>query len=45
MVSLREKCPNTEIFWSVFSRNVGKYGPENTPHLDTFHAGYRSLTQ
>ena len=30
------------FFWSVFSRmrteNVGKYGPEITPYLDTFHA-------
>ena len=35
------------FFWSVFSRiwtvsvfssNVGKYGPEQTPYLDTFHA-------
>ena len=22
----------------VFSPNTGKYGPENTPYLDTFHA-------
>ena len=27
---------NTGIF--VFSPNAGKYGPENTPYLDTFHA-------
>ena len=26
-LALHEKCPNT-----------GKYGPEITPHLDTFHA-------
>ena len=29
------------FFWSVFSRirtDVGKYGPEKTPYLDTFHA-------
>ena len=25
-------------FWSVFSLNTGKYGPEITPYLDTFHA-------
>ena len=46
--SLREKCPNTEFFLvrilphleylSVFSPNAGKYGPEKTPYLDTFHA-------
>ena len=46
--SLREKCPMQNYFWSVFSRsrteygeilspNTGKYGPEITPHLDTFH--------
>ena len=28
---------NTEIY-SVFSTNTGKYGPEKTPYLDTFHA-------
>ena len=49
-VSLREKCPNTEFFLvhifshtkylSVFSPNAGKYGPEKTPYLDTFHAVY-----
>ena len=31
---------NTEIHknLSVFSPNTGKYGPEITPYLDTFHA-------
>ena len=24
----REKCPYSEFFWSVFSPNEGKYGPE-----------------
>ena len=37
--SLREKCPNTE-YLSVFSANAGKYGPEKTPDLNTFHAVY-----
>ena len=27
-----------EYFWSVFSPNTGKYGPEITVYLDTFHA-------
>ena len=37
--ALREKCPHTKfLFWSVFSPNMGKYGPEKTPYLDTFHA-------
>ena len=27
-VSLREKYPHSELFWSVFSSNAGKYGPE-----------------
>ena len=30
------------IFWSVFClfrMNTGKYGPEKTSYLDTFHAG------
>ena len=31
---------NTEIYEQVFifSPNTGKYGPEITPYLDTFHA-------
>ena len=46
--ALREKCPNMELFLvrifphtlylSVFSPNAGKYGPEMTAYLDTFHA-------
>ena len=39
--SLREKCPNTEFFLvqylTVFGQNTGKYGPEKTPYMDTFH--------
>ena len=36
------KWSNTlKQFWSVFSSNTGKYGPEITPYLDTFHAVYR----
>ena len=31
-------CIRTEYGDSVFSPNTGKYGPEITPHLDTFHA-------
>ena len=27
---------NAEIY-SIFSPNTGKYGPEITPYLDTFH--------
>ena len=34
-ITLREKCPNTEFFSGP---NTGKYGPEKTPYLDTFHA-------
>ena len=26
--SLRKKCPYLELFWSVFSSDVGKYGTE-----------------
>ena len=25
-------------FWTVFSPNTGKYGPEITPYLDTFYS-------
>ena len=39
--SLHEKCPYTEFFlariFSAFGLNMGKYGPEKTPYLDTFH--------
>ena len=24
---LRKKCPYSELFWSIFSPNAGKYGP------------------
>ena len=45
MNTLREKCPNTHFFLvrifphslSVFSLNAGKYGPEKTLYLDSFH--------
>ena len=36
MLPLREKCTNTEFFWSVFSHVRIAYGPEKTPYLDTF---------
>ena len=40
--SLREKCPNTELFLvRIFLYSVRiqeKNGPEITPYLDTFHA-------
>ena len=26
------------FFWSEFSPNTGKYGPQKTPYLDTFYA-------
>ena len=29
---------NTVRYYSVFRPNVGKYVPEKTPYLDTFHA-------
>ena len=28
-MSLREKCLHSEFFWSIFSPNAGKYGPES----------------
>ena len=36
--TLRKKVSKYEVFWSVFSPNTGKYGPEKTPYFDTFHA-------
>ena len=39
VTSLREKCANTEYFWSVFSHiRTEITGPEITPYLDTYHA-------
>ena len=35
MLSLPEKCPYTEFFSGP---NTGRYEPEKTPYLDTFHA-------
>ena len=26
------------LYFPVFRPNIGKYGPEKTPYLDTFHA-------
>ena len=31
-------------YLSLFSPNAGKYGPEKTPYLDTFHAVNGSKT-
>ena len=46
--SQQEHCVKSvqirSFFWSVFSPNAGKYGPEKTPYLDTFHAVYQSKT-
>ena len=30
-------------YFSVFGLNTGKYGPEITPYLDTFHASNKIL--
>ena len=30
-------------YLSVFSPNTGKYGPEITPYLDTFHAVFGKI--
>ena len=30
-------------YLSVFNLNAGKYGPEKTPYLDTFHAVHASI--
>ena len=29
----------------VFSPNTGKFGPEKTPYLDTFHAVYVTIVR
>ena len=44
----REKCPNTKFFLVrvslFFGLNTGKYGPEKTPYLDTFHVVIHNKT-
>ena len=29
---MRKKCPYSELFWSIFSPNVGKYGQNNSEY-------------
>ena len=38
--SQREKCPYSKFFWSVFSPNAGKYGPEKLQIRHFSHSGY-----
>ena len=40
----RNKVPKYGVFsgMSAFSPNTGKYRPEKTPYLDTFHAVYET---
>ena len=35
-LTLREKCPNTEFLLVRISHIRNEYGPEKSPHLDTF---------
>ena len=37
VLTLREKCPNTELFLVRIFLYSGKYGPEKTQYLTTFH--------
>ena len=43
-LSLREKCPYSELFWSLFSRVWTEYGEilRITPNTDTFYAVFVS---
>ena len=46
LVSLRKKCPYSDLFWSVFSRiqsESGKIRTEKTPNTDTCHAVYINI--
>ena len=36
--TVREVSKYGIFFWSVFSPNAGKYGPEKTSYMNTFHA-------
>ena len=39
MSTLREKCPGvfSGPYFPIYGLNTGKYGPEKTPYLNTFH--------
>ena len=42
LTTLREKCPYSEFFWSIFSHirtEYGKIRTRKTPNTDTFQAG------
>ena len=39
-ISLREKCPYSEFFWSVFSR----IRTRKTPNMGTFYAAFIMLS-
>ena len=41
---LYSDCINRILYISVFSANTGKYGPEKTPYLGTFHAVYFEIS-
>ena len=32
------------LYYNVFGMNIGKYGSEKTPYLDTFHAVFFTVT-
>ena len=38
---LREKCPYSKFFWSAFSPNAGKYGPEKLRMRQLFTKWYK----
>ena len=42
---LMSKCPMYTKYLSVFSPNAGKYGPEKTPYLDTFHTVFACMNK
>ena len=46
-LSLCEKCPNTKFFsgpyFPLFGLHTGKYGPDETTFLDTFHAVFATV--
>ena len=39
-MSLREKCPYTELFWSAFSRIRTEYGVEMRENADQNNSEY-----
>ena len=44
LLTLREKCPNTELFLVRIFRARAEYRAEKTPYLDIFHGAKEDIS-